>query len=99
MNREDYLLTVFTEELSEVIKNVCKAQRFGMHDMNPETEQLNSSAILQEFEEAVAVLEMLQDSKSITLFNPKQTSEIRQAKKNKVEKWIKYSIEKGKYNE
>jgi NTP pyrophosphatase (non-canonical NTP hydrolase) len=44
----DDALTRITEECSEVIKIVCKAQRFGLNDTHPAKEKRNIELLKEE---------------------------------------------------
>ena len=61
MNTTEYLLTCLTEECSEVIKDVCKAQRFGLDEIDPKTGEANKDKIAQEAIEIVAIVELLEE--------------------------------------
>ena len=88
MTKQEYELTKLTEELSEVIKEVCKAQRFGLHDTNPTTGVTNSEAIQQELLDVVFIANKLGYRTNIS-------KEERTPRKQKYQKWFKYSREEG----
>lgn len=47
----DDALVRIAEECSEVIKIVCKAQRFGLNDLNPKKNQTNINLLMLELED------------------------------------------------
>ena len=91
MDREEHLLTIFQEECAEVIQEVSKAKRFGL-DEQRDLPTSNRERIQKEWNDVLAMKEMLMDEGIITL-QPNR-SDIT-AKKIKVEKYLKYSQELG----
>lgn len=66
MNLKEHLLTVLSEECSEVQQAVSKALRFGAKDSRPGTNTTNAKDIEKEFIEAMAVRDMLRELGVIT---------------------------------
>lgn len=61
MNEQEHLLAVLSEECSEVVQEVCKALRFGLHDVNPKEPNQgdNQRRIERELAQLMAVAELL----------------------------------------
>jgi NTP pyrophosphatase (non-canonical NTP hydrolase) len=98
MNRREHLLTILSEECAEVAKEVSKANRFGLDDHQPgqpETET-NRKKLTEELNDLVAIADMLFDEGYIDDFLDIDKME---SKKKKVEKYLKYSKEKGTLKE
>lgn len=93
MNKQEYLLTVLSEECSEIIKDVAKAQRFGLNDVNPTTGKTNKEAIQAEVNDAFGTLFLL--SEAGFLDTDFISEELALKKAEKVKKWMKYSEEQG----
>ena len=106
MNKQEYLLTCLSEEASEIILAVGKAQRFGLDDTyNKKSLQVGTfgleevkfdsprEAIIREFNDLIAVLELLNEN-GVDFKNLHQRDMI-EAKKKKVKNFMEYSIEKG----
>lgn len=94
MTLSEYMLTCLIEECSEIIKDATKAQRFGLDDIAPGSEQTNAEKIAHEVNDLIGIITMLKGNKllsSAILFNQDEV----EAKIIKVKKWMKYSIEKG----
>ena len=94
MNRREHLLTTLSEECAEVAKEVSKALRFGLDDHQPgqpETET-NRKKLTEELNDLIAIAEMLYDESYIDDFLDIDKME---TKKKKVEKYLKYSKNKG----
>lgn len=92
MTRTDHLLWILAEECMEVAQRVSKAARFGLQEIQPGQELTNDERILREIIDLFSVLEMLDDEK---ILKSDVGKEAIQAKKDKVEKFLKYSKECG----
>lgn len=61
MNRTEHLLACLAEECAEVQHAVAKALRFGLDDGYPGAASTNAQDIAREFQDVLAVVEMLED--------------------------------------
>jgi len=95
MTREEHLLVVLSEECSEVAKETAKALRFGLNDKEPNQNITNCEKIVTEFNDLFAVMRMLVDDGIIPEGDMLDIKAI-EAKKQKVEKYLKYSKSVGK---
>lgn len=59
MNHTEHLLTILGEEASEVVKDVCKAIRFGLADKEPGQGDDNKRRLEREVSQLVAVAKLL----------------------------------------
>jgi len=84
MNRREHLLVILGEECSEVHKEICKILRFGYD--NDKWTRLQA-----EYNEILAMMEMLADE-GIVVY---EHDHIKQAKKDKVEKYLLESKKLG----
>jgi len=91
MNKEQLLLTILAEECAEVHQRCSKAIRFGMQEVQQGQPLNNKERILLEFNDLIATVELLFDCKSTDLIDEGKLK----AKKEKVEKYMNYSIELG----
>ena len=92
MNRKEHLLTILSEECAEVIQGVSKALRFGLDDVGPSSQSDNRENISNELNDLLGIIEMLKDEDILKSYH----SRIRIVhKKAKVEKYLKYSKERG----
>lgn len=93
MNLQDHLLTILSEECSEVIKEVSKSLRFGLKDFHPKYDNIpNDQRISNELCDLIAMVEMLQDEGVI----PELSRDKIEYKKEKVKKYMEYSKKMGK---
>lgn len=91
MNYLDHLLTIVIEEASEVIKDACKAQRFGMGDKEPGQDLTNEERLWNEANDFVGTLELVQDLRGFGGLR----REAMEAKKEKIKKYTEISIKIG----
>lgn len=94
MNRTEHLLSILAEECAEVAQRASKALRFGLTEVQPGQPFSNATRIEIEFYDLVAVYQMLLDNKSFAVTGLNGDECIR-SKKEKVEKFLKYSEECG----
>ena len=91
MTRTEHLLTILSEECSEVSQRVSKALRFGLNEVQKGQEEDNAERIIYELSDLVAVYEMLRDENLLPDLESYDLSE----KKEKVEKHLKLSMREG----
>lgn len=96
MNRKEHLLTCLSEECMEVAKEASKGLRFGLDDHHPTQTGTNEQKINDEFNDLVAILIMLREEGVVTI---QIDDEKIKAKKEKVEKYLLYSKERGTLND
>jgi len=91
---EQHLLTKLSEECSEVIKEVCKSIIHGLDDYEPNQSLSNKEKIQNELADLLTIVDMLCEHGSLNsaeIF----ASEKKDAKSEKVLKWMNYSIQNG----
>jgi len=92
MTRTELLLTVLSEECTEVGQRACKAIRFGLNEVQEGQEKTNAERLIYEFNDLLAVMYQLKDDGLIDrIVDP----EMIRLKREKMDKWIKYSNELG----
>lgn len=91
MNRNEHLLIHVGEECAEVAQRCSKALRFGLNEVQRDQPDNNQKRILQELNDLIAVVEMLFDCPIEDVINRSEVV----AKKEKVEKYLRYSGEVG----
>lgn len=89
MTRQDHLLFILAEECSELAQRASKAARFGMQEIQPGQPLSNEDRLVLEIEDVLAAIEML----GLAVFVKRQGVEV---KKDKVEKFLRYSAELGR---
>lgn len=90
MTREEYLLTVAAEEAMEIAYQISKSNRFGLNEIGPDQNLSNRMQIRNELIDLISVLEMIDPNLIIV------NLEDIQKKKDKVERYIQYSIKCGR---
>lgn len=95
MNRKEHLLTIMSEECLEIAKEISKGLRFGLEDHHPTQTGTNAQKINHEFNDLVAVMEMLRDDGHLSVDIDRELVE---TKKERVEKYLLYSQDKGTLN-
>lgn len=87
MTRKEHLLVKLMEESSEIVKAVSKVLLFGLEDGYPELDTTNEEDINNEFNDLLAVVQML-NSEGLNIYSDNTKIS---AKKVKVEQWILYA--------
>ena len=92
MTRIEHLLWILAEECAEVAHRASKAARFGMDNIEEGQDLTNEQRIWVELNDLIAAAEMIADEYKISVY-----TDIRaiHRKKDKVEKFLKYSEEIG----
>ncbi|CAK0767358.1 conserved hypothetical protein [Gammaproteobacteria bacterium] len=92
MTRNENLLTILGEECVETAQRVSKAIRFTLEEIQPEQELTNAQRIVYEFNDILAVMEILQEE---GVFDKVIDREAIDKKKIKVAKYLAYSTQIG----
>lgn len=92
MTRTENLLTTLSEECAETAQRVSKAIRFTLEEIQPEQELTNAQRIVYEFNDIVAVMELLQEE---GVFEKVIDREAINKKKLKVAEYLAYSAKIG----
>lgn len=87
MTRDEHLMTIAMEECAELAQRISKAQRFGMHEVQPDQALSNRERIVDEYMDLIAALEML----GIWTLDRSKID----AKHRKVERFLDYSAQCG----
>lgn len=93
MTRTEHLLFILAEECAEVTQVASKAARFGMKDGYPDQDETNAQRLAYEMADLIAVYQMLVNGRV------KTDGTLIEAKKAKVEKFLRYSAECGTLQE
>lgn len=89
MNIQEHLLTCLAEEAGEITHAVCKALRFGLEDVVPNSlGQTNIDHLALEINDLLGVVELLKEH-GVVLDVPRV--DLILAKKKKVEFYLKYA--------
>lgn len=96
MNRTEHLLSCLAEECCEIGQRVSKALRFGLDEVQPGQGLTNGQRIIEEYNDLRGVMQMLEDEGILDSSTDYHTlSATMQAKKAKVEKFMRYAAEQG----
>lgn len=93
MTREEHLLAILAEESVEVAQRCTKALRFGLHEIQTGQTLTNAQRLMGEYADLLAILEMLQEEGH--LHRSTNLTELKVAKKLKIEGYLSYSRELG----
>lgn len=88
----DHLLLTLAEECAEVIQRITKAQRWGLHEVQPKQPLNNEQRIRYEMNDLYAVIDLLYERHGVVLF---RDNEQVIAKKAKVLHFMQYAREIG----
>ena len=94
MNRVDHLLVCLAEECSETAQRATKMLRFGPEEIQPSQELDNTERVVLEFNDIMAIMEMLMDEGVIPPGFIRPVLILK--KKNRVEKMLLRSKECGR---
>src|ERR1035437_531521 len=92
MTKTETLLTCLAEECPETAQRISKALRFSLGEIQDGQEYSNAERIVYEFNDIVAVMEMLKEEGAIDKVIDKEAIEL---KKKKLNKWLDYSSKMG----
>ncbi len=92
MNRTEILLAILAEECNETGQRACKALRFTLPEVQTGQELTNAQRIVYEFNDIVAVMEMLKEEGHLEKVIDREAIE---KKKLRVEEYIQHSINVG----
>lgn len=96
MTRKEHLLTILGEECNETAKRVSKALRFSLKETQPGQTFTNEQRIIGEFNDIVAMMEMLQAEGHLShVFDYQHIN----AKKMQVEHFFSRSKDNGTLSE
>lgn len=88
----DHLLLTLAEECAEVIQRITKAQRWGLHEVQPGQDLNNEQRIRYELNDVYAVVDLLYERQGVVLV---RDNEQVIAKKAKVLHFMQYAREIG----
>lgn len=92
MNKIQLLLTILAEECNETGHRASKAIRFTPEECEPNQQMSNAERIVYEFSDIVAVMELLKEEGVINnIIDQNAVAN----KKEKIKKWMEYSIQLG----
>lgn len=98
--KEEYVTVVAMEECSEMQQALAKGIRFGFLDHHPDRpEMTNADEVLMEYYQLVAVMEELQALKVLPKITEEEIRDIKCNKREKMERFMTYSREKGHLKE
>lgn len=92
LTKIEYLLLLLEEECIETAHRASKAIRFGLADVQSLELGDNKSRLIQEYNDLLAVMEML--CMELDILSPRDAEQIR-VKKEKIQKYMTYSVDVG----
>lgn len=92
MNQQEMLLVQLAEECNEVAQEIAKILRFGLNDSHPLYSGSNRDRLSEEFNDILAITEMLEDHHGIDF---SRYSGMIEGKKIKVAKYLEVSRKLG----
>ena len=92
MNAVENLLVILAEDCVETAQRATKAVRFGVDEVQSEQNLTNAERIIYEFNDIVAVLELLQEQGAIGNYIDRGAID---KKKMKIAKYTSYSVQLG----
>lgn len=92
MNKLQYFLCKLAEEASEVSQIALKTQQFGLLERHPQMKENNLQRIHLELDDLNAIIDVLNENYS---FEYSPNSENIKNKKEKLNKYLRYSINLG----
>jgi NTP pyrophosphatase (non-canonical NTP hydrolase) len=100
MTRNEHLLSILAEECVEVAQRVTKALRFGLAEIQPGQLKTNAQRIMDEINDLLAIYQMVAgENKPLFEGSVLEWQMALDDKKEKVEKFLKYSTECGTVND
>ena len=94
MTRQDHLNWIVAEECLEIAQRMSKIARFGIGEVQPGQARNNRARMLLEFADLCGALEKALPGSDITEMVSALRPDI-DAKKDKIEKFLTYSLECG----
>lgn len=91
MNLQQFLLTKLAEESSEIAQIALKTQQFGVDEARPGQPLTNAERVYCELDDLLAIVEMLNEDGLGYLPNRERI----EAKKDKVRRFLQYSVDLG----
>lgn len=95
MDRRQYLLLKLAEECVEVAHRCSKQMQFGKDEIQPGQSETNAERLRSEFNDLVAVAEMLIQEGELPGISPTMLQAAIWAKRQKINKYLKISQERG----
>lgn len=92
MTIEQNLLVILMEECDETSQRASKAIRFTLEEVQPSQELTNAQRIVYEFNDILAVMELMQERGMISNMFDREAID---KKKAKVQKYLAYSEQLG----
>lgn len=95
MTRIEHILTIVSEECSEIAQHCSKAIRFGLLEVQPGQTLTNASRIYQEYVDLKAAMEVLHAHWMALVDGTPSLGSMVDAKHRKIAEFLKYSAQCG----